>query len=136
MDVSAYVLARALPREAARLTAILQVLTRDDAERRFALADFNDVLTNLSAARFADVTGTLRVDSLSPLLQNYVTAMVEHAAAQKRTTPPTWVREVVPLDFPYFAVSFPGLRPYLLRAAPVAFKRRNLFIDATIGDRV
>ncbi len=28
------------------------------------------------------------------------------------------------------------LRTYLLRSSPVAFKRRNLFVDATVGDRV
>ncbi len=136
MDVSAYVLARALPRETARLTGILQVLRRDDADRRFALADLNDLLTNLTAARFADVAEALRFDALPPLLQNYVAAMVEQAAAQKHTSPPAWVRDVAPLDDPYFAVPFPSLRPYLLRVAPVAFKRRNLFIDATLGDRV
>lgn len=136
MDVSAYVLARALPNETARLTGILRTLRRDDADRRFALAELNDLLTTLTSPRFADVVETLRVDALSPLLQNYVAAMVEQAAAQKRTSPPAWVRHVVPLDAPYFAVSFPSLRPYLLRVSPVAFKRRNLFIDATLGDQV
>lgn len=136
MDVSAYVLARALPRETARVTGILQGLRRDDADRRFALADLNELLTNLTAAQFAHVADTLRVETLSPLLQNYVAAMVEQAAAQKRTSSPSWVRDVVPLDAPWFAVSFPSLRPYLLRGAPVVFTRRNLFIDATLGDRV
>jgi len=37
---------------------------------------------------------------------------------------------------PWFAVPFPSLRPYLLRVSPVAFKRRNIFIDSTVGDRV
>ena len=136
LDVSAYVLTRALPHETTRLTGILRTLRRDDADRRFALAELNDLLTTLTGARFADVADTLRVDALSPLLQNYVAAMVEQAAAQKGTSPPAWVRDVVPLDAPYFAVSFPSLRPYLLRVAPVAFKRRNLFLDATLGDRV
>lgn len=62
--------------------------------------------------------------------------MIEHAAHQKGEAPPDWVHEVEPLDRPWFAVPFTRLRPYLLRAAPVAFKRRNLFVDATVGDRV
>lgn len=136
MDVSSYVLARALPPESARMAGLLQALQRDDGERRFALADLNDLLTTLTVAQFAEVVGAQRVSALSPWTQNYVAAMVEQAAAQKRTSPPAWVREVAPLDDPYFAVPVPALRPYLLRVAPVAFKRRNLFIDATLGDRV
>jgi hypothetical protein len=27
-------------------------------------------------------------------------------------------------------------RPHLLKEAPVAFKRRNLFVDSTVGNRV
>jgi hypothetical protein len=37
---------------------------------------------------------------------------------------------------PSFATEPPGLRLHLLRSAPVAFMRRNLFVDASIGDRV
>jgi hypothetical protein len=43
---------------------------------------------------------------------------------------------VEPLERPWFAVPFASLRPHLLSAAPIAFKRRNLFVDATVGDRV
>jgi hypothetical protein len=28
------------------------------------------------------------------------------------------------------------LRAHLLRVSPTAFRRRNLFVDATVGDRV
>jgi hypothetical protein len=77
-----------------------------------------------------DLTG------LTPLAANYVAAMVEEAASQKREAAPHWTRDVEPLEVPYFAVPFLRLRPHLLRDAPVAFKRRNLFVDATIGDRV
>ena len=62
--------------------------------------------------------------------------MIEHAAHQKGEAPPAWVHDVEPLERPWFAVPFASLRPYLLRVAPVAFKRRNLFVDATVGDRV
>jgi hypothetical protein len=62
--------------------------------------------------------------------------MVEHAALQKGVSPPEWAHDVEPLKAPAFAVPFPRLRSYLLLSSPVAFKRRNLFVDATVGDRV
>lgn len=49
---------------------------------------------------------------------------------------PDWTRDVVPLDKPYFATPLRSLRSYLLRVSPVAFKRHNLFVDATVGRRV
>jgi hypothetical protein len=43
---------------------------------------------------------------------------------------------VPPLDEPHFATPLRGLRLHLLRASPVAFKRRNIFVDSSVGDRV
>ena len=134
MDVSAYVLSRVRPPAAATLVDLLNRLGRD--ADRFALAEINDVLSLLAPAEFSAALAGLDVVRLSPWLQNYVTAMIEHAAHQKNAAPPAWVRDVEPLERPWFAVSFASLHPYLLRVAPVAFKRRNLFVDATVGDRV
>jgi hypothetical protein len=51
--------------------------------------------------------------------------------------PPAWVRDVEPMETePRFATPLAGLRLHLLRTAPVPFKRRNIFIDSSIGDRV
>jgi hypothetical protein len=76
------------------------------------------------------------VRHLDPLMQNYVAAMVEQAAAQRKRSAPAWTRNVVPLDEPWFATRLRGLRLHLLRASPVPFKRRNIFIDAGVGARV
>jgi len=135
LDMSAYVLARILPEDAARVAALVAALGRDD-DHRFVLAELNDVLSGLAPAPFVAAVSGLDPAGLSPFLQNYVTAMVEQAAHQKGVPPPSWARDVSPLDAPYFAAPFAGLRPYLLRSAPVAFKRRNLFVDAAVGDRV
>jgi hypothetical protein len=62
--------------------------------------------------------------------------MVEQAAHQQDVVPPAWVRDVEPLDEPHFAVPLSSLRLHLLRAAPVPFKRRNIFVDSAVGDRV
>jgi hypothetical protein len=46
------------------------------------------------------------------------------------------VREVAPLEEPHFGAPLQSLRLHLLAASPVAFKRRNIFVDAAVGDRV
>jgi hypothetical protein len=134
MDVSAYVLSRVRPPAAIELAHLLRALGQDFD--RFVLAEINDVLSRLAPAEFTAAVEGLDPSRLSPWLQNYVSAMIEHAASRKGQRPPAWVHDVEPLDRPWFAVPFARLRPYLLRVAPIAFKRRNLFVDATVGDRV
>jgi uncharacterized protein (DUF1778 family) len=134
-DLSAYVLRRALPPESTRLDELVDELRQED-ERRFALAELNNALASLSAHDFADAVDGLDVRHLDPLMQNYVAAMVEQAAAQRKRSAPAWTRNVVPLDEPWFATRLRGLRLHLLRASPVPFKRRNIFIDAGVGARV
>lgn len=134
-DLSAYVLARALPAEADRLATIVWAL-RDDGNRRFALAALNDALSSLAPIDFSEALAQIDVRSLSPFLQNYVAAMVEHAAYHKGVDAPEWTNVVDPLDEPFFATQLRSLRIHLLRVAPVAFRRRNIFVDSTVGARV
>jgi uncharacterized protein (DUF1778 family) len=134
-DVSAYVLARVLPSEPDHLAAIIGAL-RDDTNRRFALAALSDLLSSLAPIEFSYVTGRIGVRTLSPLLQNYVSAMVEHAARGKGVDAPEWTATVIPLDEPFFATGLKSLRLHLLRVTPVAFRRRNIFVDSTVGARV
>jgi hypothetical protein len=134
-DVSSFVLSRALPSAALRFDELLSEL--GDADRpRFALAELNDLLTGLARRELAEVTADADLRGLSPYLQNYVAAMVELAAQQKGAVPPPWVREIRPLEEPHFATPLAGLRLHLLQASPVPFRRRNIFVDSSLGDRV
>lgn len=140
LDVSGYVLARVLPPEHDRFADLIRELGTT-TDHRFVLAALHDFLMACPPMAFADAlqpaSFTIPVlAGLSPFLQNYVAAMVEQAADQKGLTPPSWVRDVPPLDTPNFAGALRSLRQYLLAVSPVPFKRRNLFVDATIGDRV
>ena len=135
LDVSAYVLARALPAASDRFASIVRAVANDD-DRRFALAELNDFLHACPPGAFGDAVARAALDALSPYLQNYVAAMVEQAAARKDVLPPAWVRDIAPLDAPHFATPLATLRMHLLRSAPVPFKRRNIFVDAAVGDRV
>lgn len=135
-DMSAYVLARALPDAPLRFARLLAAL-RDDARPGFALAELNDLLTGLPSGELAIAVEHADLSGLTPYLRNYVAAMVELASHRRDVPPPAWVREVEPLKTePHFATPLAGLRLHLLRSSPVPFKRRNIFIDSSLGDRV
>ncbi len=139
LDVSSYVLSRALPSRDGRLEEIVHTLA-DATDHRPTLAALNDLLTACPPVAFAatcELTprGVRSFTALTPFLQNYIAAMIEQAAQLKAVAPPDWTREVAALPQPWFASTLRSLRQHLLVAAPVAFKRRNLFVDATIGDR-
>jgi uncharacterized protein (DUF1778 family) len=134
-DVSAYVLSRALPSNCVRFEEIVGLL-HDPDEWRFALAELNELLSTLAPIEFKDALGVAEVSDLSPFLQNYLAGLVEQAAELKQVSPPSWTTAIPPLDFPHFTTELPSLRLHLLRSSPVAFKRRNLFVDSGIGARV
>lgn len=134
-DVSSYVLSRALPSAAREFATLVRALA-DEGRARFALAELNDLLSALAPAELADATRDADLGPLSPRLRNYVAAMVELAAHQRRIAPPAWTRDVPPLPEPWFAAPLQSLRAHLLVRSPVPFRRRNLFVDASLGDRV
>jgi uncharacterized protein (DUF1778 family) len=133
-DLSSYVLSRALPANRLRFEEILCALG-EEADHRFALAELNDFLTALAPVELPDAVGHADLTRLSLFLANYVAAMVEQAAYLKDVPPPPWVHRVAPLEAPYFATTLKSLRLHLLGASPVPFKRRNIFVDASLGAR-
>jgi hypothetical protein len=119
-----------------QLAQLLEAL-RDDDQPGFVLAELNDLLSSLTAGELCSAVEHADLAGLTPYLRNYVAAMVELAAHQRAVPPPAWVRDVEPLErTPHFATPLTGLRLHLLRAAPIPFKRRNIFIDSSVGDRV
>ena len=73
--------------------------------------------------------------SLPPFEANYLAAMIEYAAMSKRAVPPDWTRTVPALERPWFASSLKSLRLHLLTNSPPPFRRRNLFVDSSVGQR-
>jgi hypothetical protein len=134
-DVSSYVLTRLLRDEPPRFAELLTAL-RDGADHRYLLAELNDFLHACPPLAFADAVGAADMSALSPYLRNYIAAMVETAAEAKQVAPPRWVRDIAPLSSPRFATDLKSLRLHLLQSAPVPFKRRNIFVDASVGARV
>jgi hypothetical protein len=135
MSVSSWVLQRAIPPKSLELERLMQELTfAEDAS--FVLAALNDFLAALAADEFRLALAVSPPPKLSALHRAYVAAMVEHAAWRKRAPVPQWALETPALPEPYFASQLLRLRLHLLACSPPAFRRRNLFVDATVGDRV
>lgn len=135
MDLSSYVLARALPSVRLRFTELLRALA-DSKGDRHVLAELNDFLSSLAPLELPEAVQSADLARLTPFLANYVAAMVEQACYEAGVDAPRWAREVSPPDHPHFATPMKSLRLHLLAAAPVPFKKRNIFVDAALGDRV
>lgn len=134
-DVSSYVLSRALPLSQQRFEQLLGLLS-DELQRRYVLAELNDLLTRLAADELGQAVVHADLSRLSAYWRNYVAAMVEQACHMKGVLPPAWTADVAPLGAPHFAVPLKSLRLHLLQASPVPFRRRNIFVDSGVGSRV
>ncbi len=135
LDMSAYVLSRVLPSYERRVHDLVRLL-KDDGQSRFVLAELNDLLSGLEADDLRQAVSMSPPSSLSPKMANYWAAMVEQACADQDIPLPVWTRTIAPLETPMFGSSLESLRLHLLAHSPPAFKRRNIFIDTTLGGRV
>jgi hypothetical protein len=102
----------------------------------FALAELNSFLSGASASELRDAIAAAPTAKLTPYLANYIAAMVEYACQQRGVAVPAWVRTIEPLTEPTFGSALPSLRLHLLTHSPPSFRRRNIFIDSSLGDRV
>ena len=135
MDMSTYVLSRLLSMPAREFQQATAALI-GPAAASFALADINSLLSKLTASELRDAVASRSEIELPPFLANYVAAMVESACDKRGIPAPAWTRRVAPLDEPAFGSTLRSLRLYLLTHSPAPFRRRNIFIDASLGDRV
>lgn len=135
LDMSAYVLRRTLPSAAIRFKECIEACA-GPAPASFGLAELNTLLASWTAAELQDATAVPPTTALTPFLSNYIAAMIEQACEQRSVRVPGWVRAIVALAEPVFGSGLQSLRLHLLTHSPPAFRRRNIFIDATVGDRV
>ena len=134
MDMSAYILARLLPAPARRFQALTHACA-GSGDARFALAELNAWLASLSAGELEEAVAS-PPPRLTAYLANYVAAMTEYACAQNAVAAPSWTGAIAPLAEPVFGSTLMSLRLYLLSHSPAPFRRRNIFIDASVGSRV
>lgn len=135
-DLSTFVLSRALPAPRRHFSELVRELA-EGADRLPVLAELEELISSLSGTQYHDAFGTAVAEFgvLSRVAQNLISAMVEHGAAERGVPAPTWTAAVPPLEEPYIAKPVASFRVQLLLSSPVAFKRRNVFIDFGSGER-
>jgi hypothetical protein len=136
MDMSAYVLSRVLSSSTARFHDYVAACLGPASS--FGLAELNSFLSGLAAGDLRDSVSVPPPSApvLTPYLLNYITAMVEQACARRGIAIPAWTRAVVPLTDPVFASALQSVRLHLLTHSPPPFRRRNIFIDSSVGERI
>lgn len=134
VGMSEWVLARLFPEPAERLTALARRADADGSPA--AWAEIIELLQRRTRVDFQAAVRDLQVEGLSRFTANYLAALVEETADRLGELPPPWTARVAPLPSPWFGTELRRVREHLLLSAPVAFRRRNLFVDAGVGDRV
>ncbi len=133
MDMSTYVLSRVLSAPAERFSKLVRAVP---ANERYALAELNSFLSSLTTGELREAVASGPGIRLSEYRSNYVAAMVELVCAQRGVEVPGWVGSVPALPVPVFGSSLQSVRLHLLMHSPAPFRRRNLFVDASVGDQV
>lgn len=136
MNVSKWVLQKLLPPVEERFQQLCQDFVSGSAERSYILAELHDYFSRLEPWEFSLAVRYPPGIQLPPFEANYLAAMLEYTATEKKVPAPGWVKDIEPLDIPWFASSLQSLRLYLLTNSPAAFRRRNLFVDSSVGSRV
>ena len=136
LNVSEWVLRRLLPQVEEEFQKLCGELAARPEARSYGLAHLHDFLARLDARDFSLAVRESPAAPLQEFEANYVAAMIEHAAHLKEVRPPDWAGDVPPLGEPWFGAPEQGLRLYLLTNSPPPFRRRNLFVDGSVGDRV
>ncbi|HWX68247.1 MAG TPA: hypothetical protein VNY25_00955 [Steroidobacteraceae bacterium] len=134
LPMSVYVLRRVLSVPADEFSACIKACV--SSAPAYALAELNTLLSGFTAGELSEAVAAPPALALPPFLANYIAAMVEYACAQRGVAVPTWTKAIAPLTEPAFGSELLGLRLYLLTHSPAPFRRRNIFIDASVGARV
>ena len=135
LDTSEYVLSKALSPKQFEFEALVEELS-NSSKSSYSFAALNDFLSRLSREEFSLALINKPEVELNSEDANYLAAMVELSAQQKKIIAPIWTREIPALSKPIFGTELKKLRMHLLLTSPLAFRRRNIFIDSSVGDRV
>lgn len=136
MGMSEWILLKLFPPAVWQFRELIQNLGRS-SKKSLVYAEINHFLKYLSSPELEQICSQApTLTYLSPLEQNYLAAMVEVSCSLKGVRMPSWTGEIKPLPTPYWGSSLESLRLYLLVHSPVPFKKRNIFIDSTIGDSI
>ena len=133
LDISSFILSKCLSPFEKEFLEITQKL-HNIKKASFVLAELHDFLQSLGSPSLKEAVKTN--PDIEGYYGQYVAAMVETACDQKNILPPQWVNESKGLEAPVFGTDLKSLRFYLLTHSPIPFRKRNIFIDSTLGSRI
>jgi len=132
MNMSTYVLSKVLPERSSEFQGLVnELVVANDV--RFVLSEINAFLSRLTTVELKTALSITLPCSLSDYLSNYLAAMVDYVCNYHQIKTPIWIKSIVPLKKPVFGSELKNLRLYLLTHSPPPFRRRNIFVDTTIG---
>jgi hypothetical protein len=135
LTMSEWILGKIFPSQETAFQDLVESLAGSD-HPSYVFAELLELLDPLSAEELERVVAEPPRARLDPYWQNYLAATVEHASSRKGARVPEWTQAVPPLAAPVFGSPLLSVRLHLLLDSPPAFAARNLFIDASVGDRV
>lgn len=137
MEMSQWIISQLFSRLSQNFASLISALASSAQSDRFlAFAAINDFLSECDRDDLRATVEHVDCSGLTIFDATYLAAMVESACHQKGIDPPLWVLNMGGLEEPYFGSTLKSLRMHLLVNSPVPFRRRNIFIDSSIGDRV
>jgi hypothetical protein len=145
MTLTAWIESRILPTSLLDEWMDLYQETAPDRESKrditAQLARLNDLLMKLHEADFRQAIAVAprfkeSADMENKLLFRYISAMIDQACKMRGIEPPSWMDDRPVIEPPFFSSNLSSLRLYLLLAAPVAFRKKSIFVDTTLGGRV
>ncbi len=135
MDVTSWVKSRLFHSKQQQFQIILSEIESAEQPRE-AWAELHDFLTQLSKNEFLSALFDLPRSFQNTFKGNYIAAMIETTAQHKNFSFPAWTKHYMGLETPYFGSTMDSLRLHLLVSSPAPFRKRNIFIDTSIGGRI
>ena len=136
-DMSEWILSQIFPDTSKTFQKLLDELkVKKKQERSYVLAAINDFLAELSPGELTRAVSDVESAKLGDFELSYVSAMVEYICNIKGVQVPDWALNSPCLTAPYFGSDIQSLRLHLLSNSPAPFRKRNIFIDSSIGDRI
>ena len=133
--MSSWVLSKISNNQSKEFLRVVEKLV-SSKKQSYIYAEIHDLLMKCGNNIFNKTIESSPTVELNSFQINYVAAMVEYRAMQLNEKIPAWCSEITTLDTPYFGSSLKSLNLYLLLNSPLAFRKRNIFIDSSVGQRV
>jgi len=135
-DMSQWILNRILSKDSSEFLKLTDRLADNETESFYIFAQIHDFLASLSKKNFMSAVDLPPNFDLSGFKGSYLAAMIEERANQLKEAAPEWTERYGSLEKPHFGTNLKGLRLHLLANSPPPFRKRNIFIDSTVGARV